>query len=158
MQIRLLAVGDRQPSWVVSAFDVYARRLPRQWQFSAETIPAADRQRSQAADKAVEKEGSKLLARLKPAEQLILLDEAGKQFSSRELAGRLQNWQGTGNDLAFVIGGPDGVAHKVRDRANLVWSLSRLTLPHGFARVLFIEQIYRAWTLTTGHPYHRDRL
>ena len=108
MQIRLLAVGDRQPSWVVSAFDVYARRLPRQWQFSAENIPTADRQRSQAADKAVEKEGSKLLARLKPAEQLILLDEAGKQFSSRELAGRLLNWQGAGNALAFIIGGPDG--------------------------------------------------
>ena len=85
----------------------------------------------------------------------ITLDVGGKQFSSKELAGRLQDWQGDGRDLTFVIGGPDGVSAACLDRADVRWSLSKLTLPHGLARVLFVEQLYRAWSLTAGHPYHR---
>ena len=85
-----------------------------------------------------------------------MLDERGKQFTSRELAGKIEGWQTVGDDVVFVIGGPDGVADGVRQRANLVWSLSRLTLPHGLARVLYAEQMYRAWSLLAGHPYHRD--
>ena len=86
----------------------------------------------------------------------MLLDEKGRQFTSRELAERVDDWQVGGADLVFIIGGPDGVAKDVQERANLTWSLSSLTLPHGLARVLFAEQLYRAWSLTTGHPYHRD--
>ena len=86
----------------------------------------------------------------------MLLDEKGQQYSSRELADQLERWQSEGDDVAFVIGGPDGVSDEVRQRAGLVWSLSKLTLPHGLARILFAEQLYRAWSLTTGHPYHRD--
>ena len=152
MHIRLLAVGDRQPSWVDTAFEDYAARLPRQWRFQADTIATADRRKADA----VEIEGSTLLARLKPAERLVLLDEKGQQYSSRELADQLERWQSEGDDVAFVIGGPDGVSDEVRQRAGLVWSLSKLTLPHGLARILFAEQLYRAWSLTTGHPYHRD--
>ena len=152
MHIRLLAVGDRQPTWVDSAFEEYAARLPRQWRFRADTLATADRRKKDA----VEIEGSKLLARLKPAERLILLDERGKQFTSRELADQLERWQSEGDDIVFVIGGPDGVSDEVRQKAHSVWSLSNLTLPHGLARVLCAEQLYRAWSLTTGHPYHRD--
>ena len=97
-----------------------------------------------------------MLAKIKPAEQLVVLDERGKQFSSRELSGKLDDWQLTGADLVFVIGGPDGVSADILKRANLKWSLSKLTLPHGLARVLFAEQLYRGWSLQTGHPYHRD--
>jgi 23S rRNA (pseudouridine1915-N3)-methyltransferase len=156
VHIRLVAVGDRQPPWVVTAFSEYVARLPRQWRFRLDEIPAAPRKRNDAAGAASAAEGEKLLASIRPTEQLILLDESGKQFSSRELAKRLESWQSGGDDLAFVIGGPDGVSADVAQRANLAWSLSRLTLPHGLARVLFAEQLYRAWSLTTGHPYHRD--
>lgn len=156
MHIRLIAVGDRQPSWVDTAFTDYAARLPRQWQFRLDEVATAQRRKSASADAAVAAEGAKLLAKLKPAEFVVLLDENGRQFSSRELADKLDEWQAVGQDIVFIIGGPDGVSADVQKRANLTWSLSKLTLPHGLARVLFAEQIYRAWSLTTGHPYHRD--
>lgn len=101
-------------------------------------------------------EGARVLSRLRPDEHVVLLDERGRQLSSRQLADRLRDWQATGEDVAFVIGGADGVSAAVAERANFTWSLSKLTLPHALARVLFAEQIYRAFTLTTGHPYHRD--
>ncbi len=156
MHIRLIAVGDRQPSWVDTAFSEYAGRLPRQWQFRLEEIGAVKRAKGGPAATAKQTEGEKVLAKIKPAEQLVVLDERGKQFSSRELSGKLDDWQLTGADLVFVIGGPDGVSADILKRANLKWSLSKLTLPHGLARVLFAEQLYRGWSLQTGHPYHRD--
>jgi 23S rRNA (pseudouridine1915-N3)-methyltransferase len=156
MHIRLIAVGDRQPSWVDTAFSEYAGRLPRQWQFRLEEIGTVKRAKGGPAAIAKQTEGEKVLAKIKPAEQLVVLDERGKQFSSRELSGKLDDWQLTGADLVFVIGGPDGVSADILKRANLKWSLSKLTLPHGLARVLFAEQLYRGWSLQTGHPYHRD--
>lgn len=155
MHIRLLAVGDRQPFWVDAAFDSYAQRLPRQWQFRVETIAAA-RRVGAAGLAAREAESTRILERARPAEFLVLLDEKGSQLSSRELAGRLEDWQIVGRDLVFVIGGADGVADSLLRRANFTWSFSKLTLPHGLARVLLAEQLYRAWSLTAGHPYHRD--
>jgi len=156
VHIRLIAIGDRQPSWVDSAFSDYAGRMPRQWRFCLEEIAAAKRTRGGSADSAMEAEGEKVLAKMRPAEQMILLDEHGRQYTSRELAGKLDDWQTVGQDIAFVIGGPDGVSAAVRQRADLCWSLSKLTLPHGLARVFFAEQLYRGWSLMTGHPYHRD--
>lgn len=156
MHIRLIAVGDRQPSWVDAAFNDYAARLPRQWQFRLETIATAKRQKSTPVESAIGAEGEKILGKIKPAEHVIVLDERGKQFSSKELAGELDDWQIVGADLVFVIGGPDGVSADILTRANTRWSLSKLTLPHGLARVLYAEQIYRAWSLSTGHPYHRE--
>jgi len=156
MHIRLLAVGDRQPAWVDTAFKDYADRLPRQWQFHLDTIATAQRNKSVSADDAKTSEGEKILARVKPAEYVIALDENGRQFGSRELGEKLADWQTAGQDLVFVVGGPDGLSKDCLQRANLQWSLSKLTLPHGLARVFFAEQIYRAWSLTTGHPYHRE--
>jgi 23S rRNA (pseudouridine1915-N3)-methyltransferase len=155
MHIRLLAVGDRQPSWVDSAFENYVQRLPRQWQFRLDPIASAQRSKKSGAETAQMTEGQNVLARIKAPEYVVILDERGKEFSSEELAARLNDWQGDGRDLVFVIGGPDGVSRDLMARADLSWSLSRLTLPHGLARVLFAEQLYRAWCLTTGHPYHR---
>lgn len=156
MHIRLIAVGDRQPSWVVSAFSDYVARLPRQWRFQLDEIPAVQRRKGDGQGAAKAAESEKILSRIKASERVVLLDESGTQFSSRELADRVDAWQSGGDDLVFIIGGPDGVAAGVGERASLTWSLSRLTLPHGLARVLFAEQLYRAWSLTTGHPYHRD--
>lgn len=156
MHIRLLAVGDRQPAWVDTAFKDYTERLPRQWQFRLDAIATAQRTKASAGDAAKESESESILARIKPAEFVVILDEKGRQFASRELAANLAEWQTVGQDLVFVIGGPDGISRSGMQRANLQWSLSKLTLPHGLARVLFAEQLYRAWSLTVGHPYHRE--
>ena len=156
MHIRLLAVGDRQPAWVDQAFDEYATRLPRQWRFRCQAVATATRRKSGASDAAVKAESDRILGQISPSDYVILLDERGQQFSSRELAERLGIWQGLGRDLSFVIGGPDGVSADCAARSDLAWSLSRLTLPHGLARVMFAEQLYRAWTINNGHPYHRD--
>ena len=156
MHIRLIAVGDRQPSWVDTAFETYVQRLPRQWQFRLDLIATTARSKNSDVEAAKNAEGQKVLAKIKAPECVVVLDERGKEFSSEEFAARLNDWQSDGRDLTFVIGGPDGVSKECAQRADLRWSLSRLTLPHGLARVTFAEQLYRAWTLTTGHPYHRS--
>ncbi len=156
MHIRLLAVGDRQPGWVDDAFDTYAGRFPREWRFRLDTIATAKRAKKEAVTRAMETECERLLAKLGPDEQLVLLDERGKHLNSKALAMRLSDWQADGRNLSFIIGGPDGVSAACRDRADFTWSLSNLTLPHGLARVLLAEQLYRAWSLQSGHPYHRS--
>lgn len=155
MHIRLIAVGDRQPAWVTDAVETYARRLPKQWKFRLDVIGAARRGADGDAAKARALEGDRVLRKLGASEQLVALEEKGRSWSSVELAGRLQSWQAEGHDLSFVIGGPDGIDQNCLRRASSRWSLSKLTLPHGLARVLVVEQLYRAWTLLNGHPYHR---
>lgn len=156
MHIRLLAVGDRQPSWVDDAFASYTSRLPREWKFQLQAISTARRGKNDKSDRAKDAEGEQLLAKLVAGEQVVLLDERGAQLSSKKLAGKLAEWQSDARDLALIIGGPDGVSAAVRDKADFIWSLSQLTLPHGMARVLLSEQLYRAWSLQAGHPYHRE--
>lgn len=151
-----MAVGDRQPAWVNDAFRTYSDRFPRDWKFRLDAIPTARRGKSDRSGRAMESEGESVLARLQDSERLVLLDERGRQLSSRALAARLSDWQADGRDLCFLVGGPDGVSEACRKRADFTWSLSELTLPHGMARVLLAEQLYRAWSLQTGHPYHRD--
>jgi 23S rRNA (pseudouridine1915-N3)-methyltransferase len=156
VHIRLLAVGDRQPSWVDEAFGTYTERFPREWKFRLDTIPTVRRNKNDKSRQAMEEEGDLILAKLAVAEQVVLLDERGKQLTSKLLASKLSDWQSDGRDLCFVIGGPDGVSEAVRQRADMMWSLSQLTLPHGMARALLSEQLYRAWSLQAGHPYHRE--
>jgi 23S rRNA (pseudouridine1915-N3)-methyltransferase len=160
VHIRLIAVGERQPAWVDEAFRTYTERFPREWQFQIDVIATAKRTKksatNEAAARAVNTEAQRVLARLRTDEQLVLLDEQGTQLGSQALAARLGDWQLDGRKLSFLIGGPDGVSADCHKRANFTWSLSKLTLPHGLARVLFAEQLYRAWSLQTGHPYHRD--
>jgi len=156
MHLRLLAVGDRQPDWVGYAVSSYTERYPREWRFRLDALPIARRGRHEPPDKAIASEATRLLERFSVGERIVLLDEGGRLLSSRQLALRLAEWQADGRDLCFVIGGPDGVADVVRERADFCWSLSPLTLPHGLARVLAAEQLYRAWSLLQGHPYHRE--
>lgn len=156
MHLRLIAVGDKQPAWINTACTDYIGRLPRQWKFQLETIATALRTKNSNKNTAVETEGRKVLASVRPGDFMVLLDERGKALSSRDLGEQLREWLSAGRDLCFVIGGPDGVSPACAARADLRWSLSRMTLPHGLARVMFCEQLYRAWTLTQGHPYHRD--
>ena len=156
MHIRLLAVGDRQPSWVDDAFGRYVERYPREWKFRLDTLATVRRNKNDKSRQAMEAEGELIIAKLKPTERAVLLDERGKQFTSKQLASLLTDWQSDGRDVCFIIGGPDGVSEAIRQRADMIWSLSQLTLPHGMARALLSEQLYRAWSLQTGHPYHRD--
>ncbi len=154
MHFRILAVGDRQPAWVDDAVNNYTGRLPPSWRFRIDTLPVAKRGKNGQDPKYREAEGDTILARAAD-EFIVLLDERGKSLSSVELATKLADWQRDGRNLCFVIGGPDGVSDAVKSRADFCWSLSRLTLPHGLARILCAEQLYRAWSLNAGHPYHR---
>jgi len=155
MHIRLLAVGDRQPGWVDDAFDTYTGRFPREWRFRLDTIATVKRAKKESAIRAMDAESERLLAKLSADEQVVLLDESGTQLKSQALAIRIAEWQLDGRDLSFIIGGPDGVSAACRARADFTWALSPLTFPHGLARVVLAEALYRAWSLQAGHPYHR---
>lgn len=156
MRLRIITVGARQPGWVDEAVADYLRRFKSPWRVELLEIEAASRSAARSAATAVQREGERVLAALRDRERVILLDETGKSLSTRELAGKLEDLARETPDLALLIGGPDGHAAAVRARAAASWSLSRLTLPHGLARVLLVEQLYRAHTLASGHPYHRD--
>jgi len=140
---------------VDDAFGIYTERFPREWKFRLDTIPTVRRNKNDKSRQAMETEGELITAKLSSDEQVVLLDERGKQLTSKSLASKLSDWQADGRDLCFIIGGPDGVSDRVRQRADMMWSLSQLTLPHGMARALLSEQLYRAWSLQSGHPYHR---
>ncbi len=154
MHLRVLAVGGRQPAWVTDAFNDYAARLPRNWRFRLQEIPLANRGR-QRTPQSRDLEGDAIIAARNDNERMVVLDERGKQPDSVMLSGWLGDWQADGRDVCFVIGGPDGLSQACLDAADRRWSLSNLTLPHGMVRVILVEQLYRAWTLQTGHPYHR---
>ena len=154
MRVRLIAVGTRMPTWVRSACDEYLRRLKPLLRLTIiEIAPAAHRG---AVARAVADEGRRLLAALAPAEHVVALDERGREPSTRELATWLAERMRLGEDLAFLIGGPDGLGAEVRARSDDTLALSRLTLPHALARVLLLEQLYRAHSILRNHPYHRD--
>jgi 23S rRNA (pseudouridine1915-N3)-methyltransferase len=156
MRLRILAVGTRMPGWVEAGVEDYARRLRAHWRFELLELLPGRRSASQPAARAVATEGERVLAALRPAERAIALDERGIAMTTRELATRLVALEREGDDVALLIGGPDGHAPGVRRRCAESWSLSKLTLPHGLARVLLAEQLYRAQSLLLNHPYHRD--
>jgi 23S rRNA (pseudouridine1915-N3)-methyltransferase len=156
MRLRVIAVGTRMPAWVGAAFEEYARRLRGSLGVELKEIAAARRSATTPAERAMDAEGQRVLAALAPRDHVVALDERGTEYSSRELARWLEQRRRSGQDLACVIGGPDGLAPAVLARAQQRWALSRLTLPHGMVRVVLIEQLYRATTLLAGHPYHRE--
>lgn len=155
MHMRLVAVGDRQPAWVDTAFADYSARLPRAWKFTVRSLALSRLRRRGDAGRAKADECARILADIHEGERVVTLDETGTELTSVELSGRVGDWQADGRDVCFVIGGPDGLDAACRERAEFCWSLSRLTLPHGLARLVCIEQLYRAASLLDGHPYHR---
>jgi len=156
VRIHLIAVGTRMPSWVVDAYQEYAKRMPRECTLQLVEIPLCKRRKSLGAAQAAEDEGQQLLASLPKDCTVIALDVLGQSWSTAALAVRLQDWLGSGRDVALLVGGPDGLSAACLARADLKWSLSALTYPHSLVRVVLAEQLYRAWTITTGHPYHRS--
>jgi len=152
-RLRLLAVGTRMPGWVQEGFEDYRKRLPRDCALELREIALARRGADVA--RAVRDEGEALLAALDDDEFVVALEVGGRMLSTPDLATRLGSWRDDGQRVAFLIGGPDGLADACRSRAREQWSLSRLTLPHPLVRILLAEQLYRAWSLLAGHPYHR---
>lgn len=155
MRVRVIAVGTRPPAWVRTATEDYLQRLaPLSPSLTA--IAPGTRTAGGTAHKALAMEGKRLLGALKANDYVTALDERGSQLSTRELAAWLGKRLQDGRDLAFLIGGPDGFAPEVLARSDFTWALSRLTLPHALARVLLVEQLYRAHSILGNHPYHRD--
>ncbi len=159
MKLVVVAVGQRMPDWAQTATDDFAKRMPPEWHFSIKTVKAEAR-------------GSKAVAAMQAAEakriedaiasacgksaHVVALDERGKSLTTVALAQRLTHWQGEAQAVALVIGGPDGLSAEFKSSAAEMIRLSDLTLPHAFARVLLVEQLYRAWSITANHPYHRE--
>jgi len=156
MRARLIAVGTRTPGWVREACEDYMKRLGSRLPVSVTEIAAGPRTSAEPPARAIAREGERILAALRREDYVVALDERGTELTTRELAAWLKSRMQEGEDLAFVIGGPDGLAPEVLARARLRWSLSRLTLPHALVRVLLTEQLYRAQSILAGHPYHRD--
>ena len=157
MRLRLIAIGTRMPAWVDAAFNDYWRRMRGRWKLELIELPTASRRQcGGAAHAAMAAEAQRILTLLAPRDFVVALDERGSERSTVELSHWLEQRRASGRDLAFIIGGPDGLAEQVLARGDFRWSLSRLTLPHGLVRVVLAEQIYRAATLLAGHPYHRE--
>jgi 23S rRNA (pseudouridine1915-N3)-methyltransferase len=156
MRARLIAVGTRPPAWVSQGYEEYVRRLGPQLKLTLVQIEPGRRSAGQDSYRAIESEGRKFLAALDEREFVVALDEHGRQMPTRPFADWLAARMHAGQDLAFLIGGPDGLAPEVRARANLLLSLSALTLPHALVRVVLAEQLYRALSILAHHPYHRD--
>lgn len=156
MRIHLLAVGTRMPSWVVEGYREYTRRLPRECSLHLVEIPPAKRHKSLTAEQARQQEGQALLAALPKDCNVVALDVRGKPWSTETLAAQLDDWLLSGRDVALLVGGPDGLSDACLERADQRWSLSALTYPHALVRIVLAEQLYRAWTISTGHPYHRS--
>ncbi len=155
MRLRLIAVGGRMPDWVQTAYEDYARRLPRELRLELVEIALAARGKNADIARARQQEGERIIRAVPDAAHAIALDERGESWSSTDLAEQLRRWQNESRDVALLIGGPDGHAPEVLQRAQQKWSLSPLTLPHALVRVLLVEQLYRASSLIAGHPYHR---
>lgn len=143
------------PAWVVSGVAEYQKRLPREWKFECVELPLGARSKSRDPAKAIEIEGEAMLATISPADYVVALEVKGKAWTTEQLAQQFSQWQMSGHDLVFLVGGPDGLSEACRQRANTKWSLSALTLPHPLVRVILLEQFYRAWTLLNNHPYHK---
>ena len=155
MKARLIAVGERAPTWVAQGFGEYQKRLSHWLPLELVEIEPGVRGKGRDAARATFDEGQRVLAALPKTAQVIALDGRGKPWTSEQLAQRLEHWRGLGRDLAVLIGGPEGHAPDIIARADVQWSLGPLTLPHMLVRLVAAEQLYRAAALLANHPYHR---
>ncbi len=155
MQIHLIAVGNRMPGWVDEGYQEYARRLPSECALQLHEIPAGKRGKNADIVRLTRQEGEKMAAAIPKSARVVALEVKGKPWSTEQLAARLEHWLGDGRDVALLVGGPEGIEPGLSASADERWSLSPLTLPHPLVRIVVAEQIYRAWSLLKGHPYHR---
>ena len=155
MRLVIAAVGQRQPAWAETAYDDFAKRFPPELKLELKAVKAEPRGGKSAAQ-LMAAEAQRLEAAIPKGARRIVLDERGDRVTSVQLAERLQRWMGEGRDAVLLIGGPDGLDPALKASADEALRLSDLTLPHAFVRVLLAEALYRAWSVTVGHPYHRE--
>ncbi|MCB1803334.1 MAG: 23S rRNA (pseudouridine(1915)-N(3))-methyltransferase RlmH [Gammaproteobacteria bacterium] len=155
MQIHLIAVGDKMPRWVQDGYDEYAKRMPAECTLRLVEIAPGKRGKNADIARILRGETERLLAAIPKGARVIALEVGGSSWSTDQLATQLDDWMGSGRDLALLVGGPEGLGDAARAAADQQWSLSPLTLPHPLVRVLLAEQLYRAWSILRNHPYHR---
>ena len=156
MQIQILAVGQKMPQWVETACSDYLKRMPREIDIQVCAIPLAQRKAKNSVENYRLQETTQIIKKLTPDSFNIALDERGKQWSSSEWSQQLEHWMQHYPRVNLVIGGPDGLDDKCRAACQQTTSLGRMTIPHALARVVLIEQLYRAWSILNSHPYHRE--
>lgn len=155
MQFSLLYVSDKPAAWIEQAYAVYAKRLPSQYKFTTIRITPNKRNKTGYVENMRDEEWSRINDKRNKSARLVLLDERGQQLNSMMFADKISSWQEESRDIDFVIAGADGVNAVAREQADFILSLSSFTFPHELARVIMIEQLYRAWTILNNHPYHR---
>jgi len=158
MQLVIAAVGHKMPDWIATGFTEYAKRMPPDCRLVLKEIKPVDRSGSRSADTVMAMERSRIEAVIPKGSQIVALDEHGRDITTVQLAKNLTQWQQGGTDVTFVIGGADGLDAQFKQQADMLLRVSSLTLPHGMVRVLLAEQLYRAWSITQNHPYHRASL
>ncbi|MFO1301845.1 MAG: 23S rRNA (pseudouridine(1915)-N(3))-methyltransferase RlmH [Burkholderiaceae bacterium] len=156
MLIRIVAVGTKMPAWVGAAVDDYARRMPPDWRVEWREVRAEPRGASGHAAAWMQREAERIRAALPQGARLVVMDERGRDLDTRQLAQRVAAWRDEAQPVAIVIGGPDGLDPALAREARETLRLSSLTLPHPLVRVLLAEQLFRAWSILAGHPYHRE--
>ncbi len=144
------------PEWVNAGYTEFSKRMPPELQINLIEITPSTRNKSTPIEKNIKEEGKRIQSAIPANSKLIVLDEKGKNFSSIELSKKIESWLPMGQDIALVIGGADGVNPEIKQQADEKWSLSSFTLPHALVRVVIAEQLYRAWSILQGHPYHRE--
>ncbi|PWV93694.1 23S rRNA (pseudouridine-1915-N(3)-) methyltransferase [Pantoea ananatis] len=144
------------PDWVQTGFMEYLRRFPKDMPFELTEVPAGKRGKNADIKRILEKEGEAMLAATGKGNRIVTLDIPGQPWETPQLAQQLERWKQDGRDISLLIGGPEGLAPACKAAAEQSWSLSTLTLPHPLVRVLVAESLYRAWSITTNHPYHRE--
>jgi 23S rRNA (pseudouridine1915-N3)-methyltransferase len=155
MQINLISVGNRMPSWVQQGYDEYAKRLPRECGLTLKEIAPGKRSKNSDITRIVKDEGERMIAAIPQSAHIVTLDIPGNPWTTRELAEAMQRWLEGGQHIALLAGGPEGLADSAKQLARESWSLSKLTFPHPLVRIIVAEQLYRAWSIIHNHPYHR---
>lgn len=159
MKLVIIAVGQKMPTWAQTAFDDYAKRFPPNMPIHCRTVKTEPRSGGKTTQQLQQAEAQRIQAAItshtNKTAHIVALDERGTRLTTPGLAENLHNWQQTGDDVALLIGGPDGLDPALRAQAHTCLRLSDLTLPHALARVLLVEQLYRAWSINAKHPYHR---
>jgi 23S rRNA (pseudouridine1915-N3)-methyltransferase len=155
MQLLIAAVGHKMPAWIETGFGEYAKRMPPECRIQLKEIKPVERSGSKTAETVMALERTKIEAAIPKSSRVIALDERGKDLTTMQLSQHLTHWQQEGRDVTFVIGGADGLDAGFKASADMLVRISSLTLPHGMVRVLLAEQLYRAWSITQNHPYHR---
>ncbi|NOT13311.1 MAG: 23S rRNA (pseudouridine(1915)-N(3))-methyltransferase RlmH [Methylococcaceae bacterium] len=156
MQINLITIGNRMPGWVQQGYDEYAKRLPRECELLLKEIAPDKRGKNSDMARILKSEGEKMTAAIPQSAHVVTLDLSGKSWSTMELSQAMKRWLESGQNIALLIGGPEGLSESAKLLARESWSLSKLTFPHPLVRIVVAEQLYRAWSLLNNHPYHRE--